>query len=82
MKNLTPFYKPPTYISLEIKRRKMHTRKFEVRIYLSSFCTFKVEAKNRSEAIVKARSLNLDKNEILTNLENWEEADESELVRQ
>jgi len=60
----------------------MDTKKFEVRIFLSSFCTFQVEAKNRAEAIVKARSLNLAKNEILTNLENWEEADEAELVRQ
>jgi len=60
----------------------MQAKKFEVRIYLSSFCTFQVEAKNRAEAIVKARSLKFEKNEILANLENWEEADEAELIMQ
>ena len=58
----------------------MNTKKYEVKIYFSGFCTFHVEAKNRAKAILKARSLNFDKNEILTNLENWKDADEAQLV--
>ena len=30
-------------------------KKFEVRIFHSSFCTYEVEAKNETDAILKAR---------------------------
>ena len=50
--------------------------KFEVKIYYSGYCTFNVEAENKEQAINKARSLDVNKNEILSNLENWEDADE------
>jgi len=50
-------------------------KKFEVKNYYSSFCTYEVEAINQDEAILKARSFEIDKNEILSNLENWKEAD-------
>lgn len=52
-------------------------RKFEVRIYHSSFCTYEVEAENSDEAILKARKLQIDKNEIMSNLEEWSEANEA-----
>ena len=54
---------------------------FEVSIYYSSFCTYTVEAKNRTEAIVKARKLRINENEVLTNLDNWEEADNAEPLK-
>lgn len=50
-------------------------KKFEVKNYYSGFCTFEVEAENQDEAILKARNIEIDKNEILSNLENWKEAD-------
>lgn len=53
---------------------------FEVRIYFSSFCTYQLDAESRAEAILKARRLKIDELEILTNLKNWEEADEAELT--
>lgn len=50
---------------------------YEVKIYFSSFCTYKIEAENEEQAIDKARGLEINRNEILSNLENWEEADEA-----
>lgn len=55
-------------------------KKFEVNIYYSSFCTYEVEADNMDEAIKKARKINTNENNILTNLENWEEADTAERI--
>lgn len=49
--------------------------KFEVKIFYSGFCTYEVEAQNGYEAILKARKLAINENEILSNLENWKEAD-------
>ena len=57
-------------------------KKFEVKIYYSSFCSYEVDAKNSNEAIKKARELKIDKNELLSNLENWEEADTVEEIKQ
>ena len=54
---------------------------FTVRTYYSGYCTRSVKAKDEDAAIEKARSLNLNeeaKNEILSNLEPWEDADEAE----
>lgn len=48
---------------------------FEVKIYYSGFCTYEIEAENQDLAILKARNFIVDKNEIMSNLENWKEAD-------
>ncbi len=53
----------------------MKTKKYEVQIYYSSFSTYTIEAQNKEEAINIARSLPVNKNEILTNIQNWKEAD-------
>lgn len=50
-------------------------KKFEVKIFYSGFCTFEVHAKNEDEAILEARRLAINEKEILSNLENWKEAD-------
>ena len=57
-------------------------KKFEVKIYYSSFCNCEIDAISNNEAIMKARKLKIDENEILTNLENWEEADTAEEINQ
>ncbi|HHT21993.1 MAG TPA: hypothetical protein GXZ87_01605 [Bacteroidales bacterium] len=51
------------------------TKKHKVQIYYSGFCTYEVLAKNNSEAILKARSFPINQKEILSTIENWEEAD-------
>ena len=53
----------------------MKNKRMNVMIYYTGFCTYEVEAENEEEAILKARELSINKNEILTNLENWENAD-------
>ncbi len=53
----------------------MKNKKFEVKIYYSSFCTYTIEAKDEEDAILKARNMPVKNNEILCNLENWKEAD-------
>lgn len=50
---------------------------FEVKIYYSGFCTYEIEAENEEQAIDKARNLEINRNEILSNLEDWKEADEA-----
>ena len=57
----------------------MKSKKFEVKIYYSGFCTYQIEAKNEAEAITKARNRQIDSIELLSNLENWKEADTVEL---
>ncbi len=57
----------------------MKPKKFEVKIYYSGFCTYQIEAKNDAEAITKARNRQIDSIELLSNLENWKEADTVEL---
>lgn len=52
-------------------------KKFDVKIYYSSYCNYKVEATNEFEAIELARNLPLNNEEILSNLEKWGEADEA-----
>lgn len=53
----------------------MENRKFEIKIYYTGFCTYEIEAQDEAEAIIKARKLSVNQNEIITNLENWEVAD-------
>lgn len=52
-----------------------NTKKYNVNIYYTGFCTYEVQAENESEAILKARTLPIKQAEILTNIDNWEEAD-------
>jgi hypothetical protein len=56
----------------------MKNSKFDVKIFYSGFCTYQVLAKNKDEAIKKARKLKINNTEVLSSLENWEEADEAE----
>lgn len=53
----------------------MQKKKFEVKIYYSSYCTYEIEANNKEDAVIKARTLPINNNEILSNVENWTEAD-------
>ena len=53
----------------------MENKKFEIKIYYTGFCTYEIEAQNEAEAILKARKRPINRKEIITNLENWEEAD-------
>jgi hypothetical protein len=55
-------------------------KKYEVRIYYSGFCSYIIEAENEDNAIEKGRLLNINTSEILTNLENWEDADTAEEI--
>jgi len=58
----------------------MKSKFFEVIIYYSGFCTYQLEAKNEAEAIKKARNRKIDSIELLSNIENWNEADTAELI--
>ena len=53
----------------------MKLKQFEVEIYYSGFCTYQIEAKTEEEAIIKARERQADRNELLSNIESWKEAD-------
>ena len=55
-------------------------RKFKVRTFYSSFCSYEVEAENEDEAVLKARNLEIDQNEIMLQLEPFKEADEAEIL--
>jgi hypothetical protein len=68
-------YRPQIVLGAEI----MKPKKFEVKIYYSGFCTYQIESKNEAEAIIRARNRQIDSIELLSNLENWKEADTAEL---
>lgn len=53
----------------------MKKNKFEVQIYYSGYCTYCIKANSETEAIEQARLQPINKNELLSNAENWEEAD-------
>ena len=55
-------------------------KKYKVKLYYSSFCSYEVEANSEEEAIVKARGLDIKENEIIINLESWEDADIAEVI--
>ena len=42
---------------------------YEVKTYYTGYCTYEVEAENEETAIIKASTLPINKNEILSNLE-------------
>jgi len=58
----------------------MENKYFETKIFYSGYCTYKIMAVNEGEAIIKARTLPVNNNEILSNLESWEEADTAENI--
>lgn len=66
---------------MPLKQKNMKTKEFEVKIYYSSYCTYLVKADNETKAINKARKLEINNDEILSNLENWKEADTGEAVK-
>lgn len=57
-----------------------HSKKHDVKIYFSGYCTYEIKAKNADKAIEKARRLSINESEILSTLENWFEADEAEEI--
>lgn len=59
----------------------MKKNNYKVNIYYSGFCTYTIEAENEGDAIIKARKLPTINNEILSNLENWEEADMANKIK-
>ena len=52
-------------------------KKYAVKIYYSGYSSYEIDANNENEAIEIARNLPFNKNEILSNLDNWREADEA-----
>lgn len=56
-------------------------KKFEVHVYYSSFCTYEVEAATEEQAIIKARQFEIEENELLANVENWEEVDIATVIQ-
>jgi hypothetical protein len=56
-------------------------KKYEVQIYYSGFCSYIIEAENEYNAIEKGRQLDIETDQILTNLENWEDADTAEELK-
>lgn len=62
--------------------KTMSKKTFSVKTYYSTFSTQIVEADNEQDAIQIARNKALDeKDELLSNLEPWEEADTLEEVK-
>ncbi len=59
----------------------MKKNKFEVKIYYSGFCTYEVNATDEADAIIKARNLPINRNEIINTIEKWEEADIAEVIK-
>ena len=55
--------------------------KFEVQIYYTGFSTHVLGAESEEEAILKARKQKIKLREICSNLENWEEADQAEEIK-
>ena len=55
-------------------------KQFEVKIYSSGYCTYKVKAEDENSAVIKAKKIPVNQEEILSNLENWHSADEAEEI--
>ena len=53
----------------------MKNRTFEVKLYHSGFCVYKVDALCETEALQKAKKMEIDVLELLGNLEDWRDAD-------
>ncbi len=69
------FQKQRNFLTSQLKKNTM--KKYEVKIYYSGFCSYEIDAENVEQAITKARNIEINRNEILSNLENWKEADEA-----
>lgn len=50
-------------------------KRYEINIYYSSYCTYYVDAKNEEDAIIQSRRLPMNNNQLLTNIDNWKDAD-------
>lgn len=55
-------------------------KKYKVNLYYSGFCTYEIEAESEDEAIALSRKMAIDKEQIVSNLESWKEADTAEEV--
>lgn len=53
----------------------MPTKQYKVEIYYSTYNTHFIEAESEDEAVLKAREEAVNKNELMDNLDHWEEAD-------
>ncbi len=53
----------------------METKKYEVQVYYTSFCTYEINAETEDEAILIARQRKINHEELSSNLDNWKEAD-------
>ena len=60
----------------------MTKRKFEVTLYYSSLCRHIVEADSVDYAILKARELQVSADDIVDNLDSWEDADEAREINE
>lgn len=58
----------------------MKVKNFEVKVYYSTLCRHIVKARNEIEAFEKAKKLKIKENEIMANLEPWDDADTVEDV--
>lgn len=55
-------------------------RKYKINVYYSTFYSYEVNAKNEEEAFEKIKDLYVNKDEILDNLERWQQADTIEEI--
>ena len=62
------------------EKSKRKLKKYEVTLYFSGFCTQKVMAENEDVAFEKARLMPINKGEILSSLEPWDEVDQTEEI--
>ncbi len=53
----------------------MATKQYKVEVYYSTYNTHYIEAESADEAVLKARQASMHKDELMGNLEHWEEAD-------
>ena len=53
----------------------MAEKKFHINVYYSTFCSYEITAKSEEEAWEQVNNLKIKPNEIISNLERWEEAD-------
>lgn len=60
----------------------MTIRKFEVTLYYSSLCHHILEADSADNAIIKARELKVSADDIVDNLDSWEDADEAREINE
>jgi hypothetical protein len=52
-------------------------RQYDVTIYYTGFCVFRIAAKSEGDAIIKVRNIPINKMEFLSTIEHWNEADQA-----